>query len=192
MKELITYDPKGSGENYGIQYHGEDLIKFLKAIHYLICEKKMPLPLSSHHGLDFYLKSFGYEITLLTTKWTHSNKGNGELELRIILRDHNWKTTIDENGNSFNAQGLLINERVYQGFLNALERSGWEIEDGLLSGKSIYADVTYKPIFVATILPPQEESKTYKPDKKNPEYQKVEDDFIHELKKIFDYYQVLN
>jgi len=40
MKELITYDPKGSGENYGIQYHGEDLISFLKQFIILYVKRK--------------------------------------------------------------------------------------------------------------------------------------------------------
>lgn len=195
MKDLITCDPKGTGEKYGIQYHGEELIKFLKAIHYLICEKNMNMPLPSHHGITFRMTKFNCYLTLLNGHWTHKTKGNGEEIIRLVWGSSFWCSTLDKNGNSIRTDRALLTVGVGEGFGKAIERAGFSIQEDERDKKIGYTfgyNLSDKANFVANILPPQEESTTYKPDVANPDYQKAFDDFLVELKKIFEYYSAIS
>jgi hypothetical protein len=191
MEDLITYDPQGVGEQYGVQYHGEDLIKFLKAIHYLVCEKKMNMPLPSHHGITFKMTKFNCYLTLLNNNWTHKTKGNGCANIRLVWGSDFWCSTLDKNGNSVKTDRALLKNEVGEGFKKAIERAGFslkEIENNYLFGHNLNEEAN----FVSNILPPQVESTTYQPDISNPDYPKVFEDFLVELKKIFEYYSVIS
>lgn len=195
MKDLITYDPKGTGEQHGIQYHGEDLIKFLKAIHYLVCEKNMDMPLPSHHGISFKMTKFNCYLTLLNANWTHKTKGNGWANIRLVFGSSFWVSTLDKNGNSVRTDRALLSTEVGEGFRKAIERAGFTLVNGEKERNISYTfghNLNDEAHFVANILPPQEESKIHKPDTPNPHFQKVFDDFLVELKKIFEYHSVIS
>jgi hypothetical protein len=192
MKDkIITYNPEGSGDEYGVQYHGENLIQFLKAIHYLIVEKKMNMPLPSHHGLSFKLTKFNLYLTLLNGAWTHKTKGNGHAPIRLVLGSSKWVYVLDENGNSIHTQRSLLTPTTNKGFVKAIERAGFKVEESQKPGYFgfILEDEAY---FVANILPPENETGKYQPDIPNPYYQKVFDDFLTELTKIFEYHFVIS
>jgi hypothetical protein len=192
MKDkIITYNPEGRGEDYGVQYHGENLIQFLKAIHYLVLEKKMNMPLPSHHGFSFKLTKFNLYLDFLNGNWTHKTKGNGNAPIRLVLGSSKWVYTIDEHGNSIYTDRALLNDKTNSGFIKAMERAGFTIEN---SQKGGYFAFTLKDnvYFVAKILPPQNETGKYQPDISNPDYQKVFDDFLTELTKVFEYNSVIS
>lgn len=195
MKDkIITYNPEGRGDEYGVQYHGENLIQLLKAIHYLIIEKKMNMPLPSHHGLIFKLTKFNLYLTLLNGDWTHKTKGNGRAPIRLVLGSSTWVHALDENGNSVHTDRSLLTPTTNKGFMKAIERAGFSLTEvdkekkmGFTFGFTL-EDTAY---FVANILPPENETGKHQPDIPNPYYQKVFDDFLVELTKIFEYHSVI-
>jgi hypothetical protein len=191
MKDkIITYNSEGRGEEYGVQYHGENLIQFLKAIHYLIIEKKMKMPLPSHHGISFKLTQFNLYLTLLNGAWTHKNKGNGHAPIRLVIGSSKWVRVLDENGNSVHTDRSLLTPTTNKGFIKAIERAGFKVEESQKLGHFGFTleDEAY---FVASILPPENETGKYQPDIPNSYYQKVFDDFLVELTKIFEYHSVI-
>ena len=188
MQEVITYDPQGTSENYGVQYHGEDLSKLIKAIYHLVHTKGMPLPLPSHHGLSIKLKQYsGFRLYILASNWTHSNKGNGKLRARIYIVDENWAYTINENGYCEKKQGVIMNQAVKTGFIKILEKAGFKIEEAQLESQAgVYVNLADEIEFLAhTMLSP---SGVEVP---NPDYERAFGTFIGSIQEIFCNYELL-
>ena len=188
MQEVITYDPQGTSENYGVQYHGEDLSKLIKAIYHLVHTKGMPLPLPSHHGLSIKLKQYsGFCLYILASNWTHSNKGNGKLRARIYIVDESWVYTINENGYCEKKQGVIMNQAVKTGFIKILEKVGFKIEEAQLESQAgVYVNLADEIEFLAhTMLSP---SGVEVP---NPDYERAFGTFIGSIQEIFCNYELL-
>ncbi len=149
------------------------------------------MPLPSHHGFSFKLTKFNLYLTLLNENWTHKTKGSGEFNIRLALGSSEWVFTIDEHGNSNNTDRSLLNEKTSKGFLRAIERAGFTIETGQRMGYFSLL-LKEKANFSATILPPEEENEKRKESVENPDYQKTFDDFLTELKKVFEYSSVIS
>jgi hypothetical protein len=188
MQELITYDSQGTGENYGVQYHGEDLVKLIKAIHHLVHTKGIPLPLPSHHGLVIKLKKFNdLRLCILALNWTHGNKGNGKLVPRIYLKDIEWNYTINENGDCIGINGIFLGSKVKIGFIKMLEKAGFKIgEADTESRAGVYVNLADEIEFLSHIMlsPSGEEVR-------NPDYERAFGTFIGSIQEIFCNYELL-
>lgn len=122
----ITYDPKGTGENYGIQFYG-DIRKLFKYLQILI-QRNVTFPTTSHHGTTIKIKDFPFNVCYAHHEWTHGNKGNGMTKLKLIFSAEQWVYSVDVHGNVIHRQrGISADEK--KGLMKMLERMGYTIID---------------------------------------------------------------
>jgi len=187
MEKTITYDPNGSGENYGVQYHGTKVLQLIKAIKHLLIDKSFPMPLPSHHGLTIRLTRFGgFKVTILANNWTHKNKGNGNLNIRMYISDDSWVYTINRNGVCDHQQAVSMTDDVKAGFVKIVEKAGFSIGDEDVKGRGAYLNLNDTPEFVAHIMLNGDSEEV-----KNPRYQQSFDNFLGGLQEIFSHYELL-
>lgn len=188
-KLSVSYDKEGRGDNYGILYKGD--IKFLlKALTHLFFTNKMPCALESHHGTDFTLVDYNLRLILVASEWTHLNKGNGQLKMRIILKDEKWYSDINKYGQTERKEGRLSQE-AKEGFKYILTKLGLEIESQS-EGRSSISVVISQPVeFVAHIVKVEDETKMGRDEAPNPIYEETHNKNIADLKAMFESYNTL-
>lgn len=173
----FTYDPQGTGENYGIQFEG-DIKLFLKTIVFLFLDKKLAFPLRSHHGTTFRLKDYNWTLNVCNLDYTILNKGSGTHRMQLILSDPIWYKTINEYGATDNRQGRLTFENK-QGFIYILKNLALEITRfwNLESGNSVSISFEDKVKFVGF---------------EDPYYNEAHEDMLSELNYIAESFNKLN
>jgi len=170
----ISYDPNGSGENYGIQFNGH-INKLLKFI-LILANKGVTIPTPSHHGLQINLKDYPYKLVLMYHKWTHDNKGCGETTLNLILKDESWANIIDEYGNSQSKQ-VGLSTTTKGGFMKLLEKVGIGVTNA-------WNEINTSPsVSVAT---PLKVNMTQAYGKKGVEFIPLAEEFVKQLQELSD------
>lgn len=115
-KIKISYDPQATSKGCGIRIHGE-LSVFLKLL-MLMIKRKIPFPLTSHHGTYFFLEDYNMAFKIAT---------NGTANcILFILQTNDWETYITEHGYS-NRRECQIPLTTKKGFKDMLNRVGYRV-----------------------------------------------------------------
>jgi hypothetical protein len=172
-----------SFENGKLIYHGERMEKFIKLLNYLMFEKKISVPLPSHHGLKIFLQRYELYFVILNNNWTHSNKGNGLHNVRVCLQDDKFYYFLNERGCTDYKQGIKFDEGFKKGFQQIYKDQEIHFECG---GGFCALNLELKANFVAHI-----KLDDMKKEVENDEYYKCYYEFSKEISDAFKFTSIL-
>jgi len=172
-----------SFESGELIYHGEKMEKFIKLLNYLMFEKKIDVPLPSHHGLKFFLKKYDLYFVILNNNWTHLDKGNGLHNVRVYLGDDKFYYFLNNQGYTVYKQGIRFDEQFKIGFQQIYKDQNIEFQGG---SNFCALNLELKANFVAHI-----KLDDMKKEFENVEYSTCYYNFCKEISNAFKYTSIL-